>query len=141
MEFKLHRVAPNSEGWVRPSAGRLGAKSVGRYVEEHGFGHEDWNFNFSFASEGEMFGYTVARPAEKFRGQEFGVILATYEPSGWKAVGYYRGARFKNPGEPPEAALDQMANDVLKLAKEKSVSPEYRGKTLLGLKKRLRNEL
>ena len=32
MHYKLHRVAPNSESWKRPSPGRLGAPGVGSYV-------------------------------------------------------------------------------------------------------------
>ena len=62
MNYKLHRVAWNSEGWVRPSPGRLGANDVGSYVRQHGFGFEDWNFNYDFVFNGKMLGYTVARP-------------------------------------------------------------------------------
>jgi hypothetical protein len=40
MEYKLHRVAPNSDGWVRPSPGRLSSDGVGDYVKENSFGHE-----------------------------------------------------------------------------------------------------
>jgi hypothetical protein len=94
MEYKLHRLAPNSEGWVRPSRGRLGADGVGSYVKAHGFGYEDWNFNFDLASNGKMLGYTVARPSTKFVGEEFRLILVTYDAEGWKAVGYYNGAIF-----------------------------------------------
>ena len=113
MKYKLHRVAPNSEGWLRPSPGRLGANGVGSYVKDHGFGHEDWNFNYSFESGGEMLGYTVARPSKDLADQELGVILATYDWSGWKAVGYYNGARFNAQADsPPDAALQQMAVDV-----------------------------
>jgi hypothetical protein len=134
MEYKLHRVAPNSEGWVRPSPGRLGADGVGNYVTVHGFGHEDWNFNFSFAHDGQMLGYTVARPAAKLAGQEFGVVLATYDPLGWKAVGYYKGARFQEQaGRLPAAALQQMAVDVFELAERNYVAPQYRRKTLSGI--------
>jgi hypothetical protein len=41
---------------------------VGSYVKKNGFGHEDWNFNFNFASNGEMLGYTVARPSAELAG-------------------------------------------------------------------------
>src|SRR5580692_8003740 len=40
MEYKLHRVAPNSDGWVRPSPGRLSSDGVGDYVKENSFGHQ-----------------------------------------------------------------------------------------------------
>jgi hypothetical protein len=131
MEYKLHRVASNSEGWVRPSPRRLGAVGVGDYVKTHGFGHEDWNFNFGLAFDGQMLGYTVARPSSKLAAEEFGVILATYDPLGWKAVGYYRGAKFKGQkGSPPDIALEQMAVDVFELAEKHQIAPQYRDKTL-----------
>ncbi|WP_206631303.1 hypothetical protein, partial [Mesorhizobium sp. M7A.F.Ca.MR.362.00.0.0] len=79
MEYKLHRIAPNSEGWVRPSRGRLSQKGVGSFVHEHGFGHEDWNFNIDFAIDGQVLGYTVALPAKKYEGQRFGLVLATFD--------------------------------------------------------------
>jgi hypothetical protein len=131
MEYKLHRVAPNSEGWVRPSPRRLDAAGVGGYVMEHGFAHEDWNFNFGFASNGRMLGYTVARPSKKLAAEEFGVVLATYDPLGWKAVGYYNAARFiGQTSSPPDTALQQMAADVFELAEKNQIAPRYRKKTL-----------
>ena len=141
MEYKLHRVARNSEGWVRPSPGRLGANDVGSYVRERGFGHEDWNFNYDFAFNGKMLGYTVAQPAARFVDQEFGVILATYDPLGWKAVGYYNGARFQEIGRYPATVLRKMAVDVSKLAEQNSVSKEFRNKTLLEMQQQLGDEL
>ena len=89
MRYKLHRVAPNSEGWTRPSNGRLGQNGVGDYVRKHGFGHEDWNFNFDLADNGQMLGYTAAKNAGADVGQNFGLILATYDAGGWRAAGYY----------------------------------------------------
>ena len=141
MQYKLHRVAPNSEGWTRPSKGRLGGNGVGEYVRENGFGHEDWNFNFDLASSGKMRGYTVARPAQRFLGQAFGVILATYDSSGWKAVGYYNGALFKRSVNTPEAVLRHMAADVFDLVQSGSASRRYRGKSVGALMEILRDEV
>jgi hypothetical protein len=141
MEYKLHRVAPNSEGWVRPSPWRLGAAGVGSYVMEHGFGHEDWNFNFGFAINGQMVGYTVARPSNKLAAEEFGLVLATYDPLGWKAVGYYHGARFKEQtGSPPDTHLQQMAADVFELAEKNQIAPQYREKTLSQIEQVIKTE-
>jgi HNH endonuclease len=141
MEFKLHRVASNSESWVRPSPRRLGAAGVGEYVRAQGFGHEDWNFNFGLASDEGMIGYTVARPSSKLKGEKFGVILATYDTQGWKAVGYYNGAQFKEQtGGPPDIALEQMAIDVFELAEKNQISDEYRGKTLSEIEQVIRTE-
>lgn len=131
MEFKLHRVAPNSEGWMRPSPGRLGARGVGEYVKENGFGHEDWNFNFGLVFEGRMLGYTVARPAQNLIREKFGVILATYDSQGWKAVGYYSESEFKPEGcSYHRAAVQQMAIDVFELAEKNYVASKYRTMSL-----------
>ncbi len=116
MQYKLHRVASNTKGWKGPSSGRLGKSDVGEYVKKNGFGFEDWNFDLSLASDGQMFGYTRARPAREFADQEFGIILATYEAGSWKAVGYYLGARpIANVSTLPEAITQEMAVDVLNL--------------------------
>jgi hypothetical protein len=141
MDYKLHRIAPNSDGWKRPSPGRLGAEGVGPYVKKNGFGYEDWNFNFSFASNGEMPGYTVAKPSVKLAEQDLGVILATYYLSGWKAVGYYNGARFKRDDRFPDSVIEQMVINVFELAERKSVSSEFANKTLAEIGQTFRKEL
>lgn len=142
MKYKLHRVAPNSEGWVRPSSHRLDAVGVGSHVKDSGFGHEDWNFNFDFASNGQMLGYTVARPATKLASEPFGLVLATYDPSGWRAVGYYNEARFKEQaGRLPRHAIEQMAIDVFELAEEDQTAPRYRKMTLSGIQNTIQKEL
>lgn len=118
MRYKIHRIAPNSEGWRRPSFGRLGRSGVGDYVNKHGFGHEDWNFNFDLAVEGNMLGYTVANPAKKYIGEKFGLVLATYDAGGWRAAGYYKGAKYVEASdvELSQSWIDQMASDVFDLA-------------------------
>lgn len=128
MHYKLHRVAPNSESWKRPSPGRLGgASGVGSYVAENGFGHEDWNFNFGFSHNGMMLGYTVAQPSQRFVEEEFRLILATFRADdGWYAVGYYDGAIYKeNPAAPAKRVIDQMASDLFQLAKQNALSNRY----------------
>ncbi len=142
MEYKLHRVAPNSNGWTRPSPGRLGADGVGAHVEAHGFGHEDWNFKYSFAVDGVMLGYTVAHPAAMLAVEKFGVILATYDREGWKAVGYYDGATFRKQTNPyPDTVIQKMAVDVFALADSNDLSPTYREKTLAEIELMVRQEL
>jgi HNH endonuclease len=118
MHYKLHRVAPNSSGWLKPSNGRLGQAGVGDYVAKHGFGHEDWNFNFDLSSDGRMMGYTAATPSKKTVGERFGLILATYDAGGWRAAGFYDGAEFVDiaKNSVPDAAIERMALDVFQLA-------------------------
>ena len=111
-------------------------------VKEHGFGHEDWNFNFGFASNGQMRGYTVARPSRQMADEEFGIILATYDPLGWNAIGYYRGARFDEQlGRLPDIALQQMAVDIFELAEANQLAPQYRDKPLSDIQRVAETEL
>jgi hypothetical protein len=127
MHYKLHRVAPNSERWNHPSPGRLGAPGVGSYVEENGFGYEDWNFAYRLSRNGKMRGYTRARPAQKFMGGEFRIILATYDGGvGWRAVGYYDGAIYKeSPSAHLEPVIDLMASEVIQLAQKNELASRY----------------
>ena len=141
MQYKLHRVAPNSEGWVRPSPGRLGQiTGVGEDVKRNGFGHEDWNFNFDLAVDGQMIGYTVARPAQGYAGEEFKLVLATYDAGGWRAAGYYDGAIYlKEPALRSEVAIEQMAIDIYQLAEADEVASRYREMTLMQIQDFIRN--
>jgi hypothetical protein len=141
VEYKLHRVAPNSEGWLRPSAGRLGQRGVGEYVRAHGFGHEDWNFNLELTTGSQIFGYTAATPARENVGKEFGLVLATYDAGGWRAAGYYDGATMlREPAAPTDAAVEQMAMDVYELAANSQTAPYLRKMTLPEIVATIRGE-
>ena len=140
MLYKLHRVAPNGHRWECPSAGRIQMPGAGAHVQQHGFGHEDWNFNFDFAENGMMLGYTVARPSSKHLDKEFRVILATYVSPDWLAVGYYDGATFRETLSTSRMALPRMAADVFELARQKSVSPEYWVLSLSAIEKKIYKE-
>jgi hypothetical protein len=143
MHYKLHRVAPNSEKWKRPSPGRLQAPGVGRHVADNGFGHEDWNFNFDFSQKGMMLGYTVAQPAQNFAGDEFRLILATFSvDDGWFAVGYYDGAIYmENSVVPANHIIDQMASDVFQIAQINALSIRYNTMTRLQMKATIATEM
>ncbi len=143
MHYKIHRLTPNSERWKRPSAGRVGAPGVDSYVAENGFGHEDWNFNFDFSHDGMMLGYTVAQPAQRFAGDEFRLILATFSAGdGWNAVGYYDGAIYKeNPAAPAKLAIDRMASDIFQLATQNTLSSRYNQMTQSQIRTALAEEL
>jgi HNH endonuclease len=142
MRYKLHRIAPNSAGWRQPSAGRLGKKGVGEYVNEHGFGHEDWNFNFDLAVDGHMLGYTVANPAKKYIGENFCLILATYDSGGWRAAGCYSGAEYIEASEVElsQSWIDQMASDVFDLAGSGQAHSRYQRMSIDEIAKAIRKD-
>ena len=53
---KLCRICWNTEQWRRPS-GTAAAIETGSYVHEHGFGHEEWLFNFEWMIDGHRFAF------------------------------------------------------------------------------------
>ncbi len=66
MIYLLQQVIHNSYAWTKPPPGRLGSSGEGKHVQENGFGHEDWNFNFDLAIDGYLYGYAYYHPvAEK----------------------------------------------------------------------------
>lgn len=138
--YKLHRIASNAERWRKPSPGRLGQGGMGQYVRENGFGHEDWNFNFDLALNGKMLGYTVAIPSLREVGKKFGLILATYDPGGWRAVGFYDGVTFlAEPSGAHADAIAQMTDDVYELAKAGQAAPRFTNMTRDELKQEIAN--
>jgi len=117
------------------------SSGVGEYVSENGFGHEDWNFNFDFAFEDKMLGYTVARPSQKLVGEKFGVILATYDSKGWRAAGYYSDAEFRPDGVSfHHAAVQRMAIDVFELAERNLVASKYQAMPLSSIESLIKKE-
>jgi hypothetical protein len=141
MIYKIHRVASNPNGWTRPSAGRLGLAGFGDYVKKNGFGHEDWNFNFDFAVDGVMQGFTVARPGAQSLGEEVGLVMATYDAGEWRAVGYCDGAKFVDESNPPSPnAVRQMASDVCELSLAGEVSGKIQNMNLIKIEKKIRKD-
>ena len=99
MEYRVHKIIHNANFWQKPSPGRLGKSGFGSYVEEHGFGHEDWNFNVNHAFRGYIYGYTRAMPARRFLSERFNIIHATWDSeNGWMMVGHYQEATYAKDG-------------------------------------------
>lgn len=114
MEYRFHRIVHNSCGWKRPSPDRYGNRSIGNYVSDTGFGHEDWNFSFDLTDDDFLYGYTRAIPAQKYG---VNLILGVYEQGRWYAVGSYLKADFIEISDVPERVLSQKAADILRMPK------------------------
>lgn len=95
------RLARNDFSWRRPSPLRLGRKGEGEYVQEYGFGCEDWNFNSELTIDGFVYGYSYYRPSIQKRNQQFNFSFVTWESGRWFLVGFYCGATFVEDGAPP----------------------------------------
>jgi hypothetical protein len=78
---KLCRICWNVEQWRRPS-GSAAQFETGSYVQKHGFGHEEWLFNYEWIIDGYRFAFV--QPIHKFlhayEGMTFPLLLYTITP-------------------------------------------------------------
>lgn len=115
MIYVFQRIIQNHFQWTRPSPGRLGPSGEGKYVQENGFGHEDWNFNKNLSIDGFIYGYCYYQPSEHKRDETFNIVFATYINRKWYLIGFYLNAEFvKNPPT-KNNVLRQKKNDMLQL--------------------------
>jgi hypothetical protein len=89
----LQRVVWNTADWRKPTA----TSDEGDYVGEHGFGHEEWNFQTDDAVDGHVLGYLYYRPGAatlKKAGGRFDIGFWTLHPKsrGRFLVGRWREA-------------------------------------------------
>lgn len=109
MIYLFQRIIQNHFQWTRPSPGRLGPSGEGKYVQDNGFGHEDWNFNQSLLVDSHVQGYCYYRPRESKRDERFGIAFATYTNKQWYLIGFYLNSEFvENPPTCPEVLARKM---------------------------------
>jgi hypothetical protein len=115
MIFLFQRIIQNHFQWTRPSLGRLGSAGEGVYVQENGFGHEDWNFNTNLLIDNSIYGYCYYTPTEKKREESFNIAFSTYTSGQWYLAGFYLNCRFVE--EPPvdSQILNQRMKDLKQL--------------------------
>ncbi len=91
MENKYCRICWNTNNWKQPTGEAAELESSGAYVSDHGFGHEEWLFNFEwllngFQGSSESYKYGFLQPINKFRdkykGDKFSTLLYTVTPDG-----------------------------------------------------------
>ncbi|MBN2286814.1 MAG: HNH endonuclease, partial [Tissierellales bacterium] len=80
--------------WTRPSPGRIGPSGEGKYVQDNGFGHEDWNFNKNLLIDGSIYGYCYYNPTENKRDEKFNIAFAIYTNQSWHLIGFYLDTEF-----------------------------------------------
>jgi 5-methylcytosine-specific restriction protein A len=115
MVYLFQRIILNNFQWTRPSPGRLGPSGEGEYVQENGFGHEDWNFNKTLLVDGQIFGYCYYRPVESKRKERFNIAFATYTNKQWYLVGFYLKSTFDNDPPVDKGILRQKMKDLRQL--------------------------
>lgn len=112
MTYIFQRIIQNHFQWTRPSPGRLGPSGEGEYVQENGFGHEDWNFNKNLLIDSFLYGYCYYQPSKNKRNEKFNIVYATYTNKQWYLIGFYLNCEFVI--EPPvkNEVLKQKMNDL-----------------------------
>lgn len=129
MIFLFQRIVQNHFQWTRPSPGRLGPAGEGEYVQDNGFGHEDWNFNKNLLIDDFLYGYCYYNPTENKRNEKFNIAFATYTNKQWYLIGFYLNCEFVN--EPP------VRNEVLR---QKMHDLQQMGSSLGGEWQKLKGE-
>lgn len=115
MIFLFQRIIQNHFQWTRPSPGRLGPSGEGEYVQDNGFGHEDWNFNKNLLIDGSIYGYCYYNPTENKRDEKFNIAFATYTNQRWHLIGFYLDAEFVPSPPVKNDILYQKMHDLRQL--------------------------
>lgn len=133
------RLARNDRRWTQPTPCRLGRSGEGEYVQNHGFGHEDWNFNARLAIDGYIYGYMYYRPRAEKKGERFRFAFLMWENATWHLVGFYHDAEYVPEGAPVDAKV--LTTKVRHLrALGSSLGPEYASLSNRNMTKRLAHE-
>lgn len=138
MHHIFQRLIKNDFQWQRPSPGRIGPRGEGEYVQTHGFGHEDWNFNKSMEIDGFVHGYCYYNPAESLKDSTFNIAFAIYQMSKWHLVGFYQNATYVDHPPITTAVIDQKCIDIISLGR--SLGNNYSRLTARELKNKMRAE-
>lgn len=115
MIYLFQRIIQNHFQWTRPSPGRLGPSGEGEYVQENGFGHEDWNFNKNLLINGHIYGYCYYHPTEAKRDEKFSIAFATYTNQQWYIIGFYLNCEFVNDPPVNTNVVKQKIRDLQQL--------------------------
>jgi 5-methylcytosine-specific restriction protein A len=138
MTYIFQRIIQNHFQWTRPSPGRLGSSGEGEYVQENGFGHEDWNFNKNLIIDKHLYGYCYYSPSESRKSDTFNIAFATYVGTKWHIVGFYLSAIFvENPPADPDV-INRKTNDLIQLGNSLGIT--WRNLSEAEVRQRLQSE-
>jgi 5-methylcytosine-specific restriction protein A len=140
MRYLIQRIVHNELQWNGPSIGRRGSKIDPGYLEEHGFGHEDWNFSKDVAKDGRVHGYAYFSP--KDWSDTFNIAFVTYDKGGmWSLAGWYIKAKFEEFGpQYSDAILKRRARELVNLKSTGDLGGNYERLGEAALTKLLRKE-
>lgn len=126
--YLFQRIAPNATGWLGPSGGRLKQKKKPNYVEQHGIGYEDWNFNSELTIDDWIYGYLRYRPASSE--SLYNIAFAEYKPKvGWFLAGFYINCEYIESGAPPSEYVTNInLRDIQRLRAKAQTNGIYADK-------------
>jgi hypothetical protein len=126
MSYLVQRLIINSYAWTKPSPGRLGPAGEGKYVQENGFGHEDWNFNYEFAIDEHIYGYAYYEPGPAKKTELFQFAFVIYQSSKWYLVGFYLDATFAPEGaQRDKSVINEKMRHLLELKRWNSLGTSW----------------
>ncbi|GMO70403.1 MAG: hypothetical protein Ta2A_18990 [Treponemataceae bacterium] len=125
MQNKMARICWNTNDWKRPSGSNGKSTSKATYEFIHGFGHEEWLFDFEKTINGFHYGYLT--PIRKswglYQGKTLNILLYTYNRNceNWYWVGWLRNAQVITKAEAKEICreykqrgwLDTMRKEII----------------------------
>lgn len=84
MENKYCRICWNTAGWRLPTGDAVRIETGQSYVAKHGFGHEEWIFNYEWLFNGYRYGYLqpIGKYRERYQGDSCSILLYTFTPEG-----------------------------------------------------------
>ncbi|MBK1735826.1 hypothetical protein CKO15_11165 [Halorhodospira abdelmalekii] len=82
MKMKLCRICWNTAGWRRPTGEAAELETGDSYVAEHGYGHEEWLFNYEWMIDGYRYGFVqpIGKFHSKYAGETTSLCLYTVTP-------------------------------------------------------------
>jgi hypothetical protein len=82
MNKKLCRICWNTSGWRRPTGEAAILETGNSYVSRHGYGHEEWLFNYEWMINGYRYGFVqpIGKFHTKYSGETTSLCLYTVTP-------------------------------------------------------------
>jgi hypothetical protein len=118
---KYCRICWNTKNWQEPTGEARHLETDVSYVLKHGFGHEEWLFNFAWVLKGYFRGdntsykYGYLQPIGKFhnryQGETFSVLLYTISPEGKRLIIARIDELYVPDEDEAEWVLDQMVEN------------------------------
>lgn len=113
----IARVCWNTKNWVQPSGDACDSEVGGTYNSKHGFGHEEWLFNFQWIIDGWKYAFLqpVNKSIGKLKGSTINLRLFTIRADGNRVyVGEIDSCQVLTDAEAAKTVSKHRANGWLR---------------------------